>query len=105
MPIRNSPVREFSLVKARKYLRKTARDLSSGHRDRARAKFRSVIRDLPETSQPFTPSLRKFVLEASSVASRLDGSSRIAGLLRGYLSDHRGDREAWLALAEVLVAS
>lgn len=105
MPIRNSPVRVFSLVKARKYLRKTARDLSAGHRDKARAKFRSVLEALPEASQPFTPSLRKFVLEASRVARRLDGSSRIAGLLRSYLSDHRGDREAWLALAEVLVAS
>ncbi len=105
MPIRGHQQTDFSLARVRKHLRKAVRNLKRGLRDDARESLRRAVEHIPESVETFSPDFVRVVLWASEVAHELDGSNRLAGLLRSYLSERPGHREAWLSLVSLLNAS
>ncbi|MFQ5839083.1 MAG: tetratricopeptide repeat protein, partial [Thermoplasmata archaeon] len=67
--------------------------------------LRAALDLVPETLESYPDETVSFLLQASEVACQLDGSSKIAGLLRGYLGECPDDEEAWSALARVLASA
>jgi tetratricopeptide (TPR) repeat protein len=105
MQIRSDQRRDFSPRTVMRHIRRATRELSSGRRDRARMHLRDALEMMPPSADAASEAFRRLMLEASRVAVRLDGSTKLASLLRDHLQHKRDDEEVWVALVEVLKAS
>ncbi|MEE9592710.1 MAG: tetratricopeptide repeat protein, partial [Thermoplasmata archaeon] len=101
----DSESRGLSRSRIRKGLKRAARHLRKGERDQARDDLRATLDLFPDSLEEFDRGSLDLILQAAEIASDLDGSVKIANLLRAYLSQGAEDSEAYHALVRTLVAA
>ncbi len=101
----DSTSRGRSRSKIRTGLKRATRHLNKGERDRARDALRSALDQFPDSLDAFDPSILKLILQAAEVTAALDGSVKIANLLRAYLKHDPKNLGAHGALIRTLLAA
>ncbi|MFQ5908912.1 MAG: tetratricopeptide repeat protein [Thermoplasmata archaeon] len=101
----DSESRGLSRSRVRKGLRRAAKHLKKGERDQARDDLRATLDLFPTSLEMFDRSSLDLILQGADVASALDGSVKIANLLRSHLKQGAEDPEAYGALIRTLVAA
>ncbi|MFQ6012949.1 MAG: tetratricopeptide repeat protein [Thermoplasmata archaeon] len=86
-------------------MKRASRRLRKEERDRARDALRSALELFPPSLKKYDPGSLGLVLQAAELAASLDGSVKIAKLLREYLKEEPEDPEAHGALVRVLMAA
>ncbi len=104
MSSRNSPGKRISPKKSRKHIKKARRYLRADQRDKARVELRSALEHLPDADSP-VHGLRDLILDAAEIATGLDGSAQLAGLLGQHLDERPKDMVAWVGLVRLLKAA
>lgn len=107
MGMQSTPSRERvpSHRRLRKFVRRAARHLRGGHRDRAREDLRRALRELPETVPAYSPRIAKTLLAAADVAGNLDGSRKLVAHVEALVEEGPEDAEGWKALARLHLAA
>ncbi|MFQ5552855.1 MAG: tetratricopeptide repeat protein, partial [Thermoplasmata archaeon] len=101
----DSESRGLSRSRIRRRLKKASRHLKKGERDQARDDLRAALDLFPASLEVFVPGTLSLLLQAAEVAGALDGSVKIANLLRTYLRRGAEDPAAYGALVRTLVAA
>ncbi len=86
-------------------MKRATRHLKKGERDRARDALRSALDLFPGSLEADDRGVRDLLLQAAAVAAALDGSVKVAKLLRAYLKQEPRDSQAYAALSQVLLAA
>ncbi|MFQ6013617.1 MAG: tetratricopeptide repeat protein, partial [Thermoplasmata archaeon] len=97
--------RGLSRSRIRRHLKRASRHLKKEERDRARDDLRAALDLFPASLEAFDSGTLSLLLRAAEVASALDGSVKIAKLLRAYLKQGAEDPAAYGALVRTLVAA